>query len=171
MTERKPKRSPQEIVAAKQAELDAAIARAALKDAENLPEIQALTNTLADIKAEKLVAKRKFSGPQSFSKRLAKHCAWMSEIEAAEALATALVEGFEDQENYLKAQITALIRAYTKGDYDQEALEVAADKAVNDMPTFSEDVTLVKNYNDARAARVALTAKASKEDKENEVEA
>ena len=171
MTDRKPNRTATEIVAAKQAELDAAVARAALKDAESLPEIQALTSTLADIKAEKLVAKRKFSGPQSFSKRLAKHNAWMDEINAAEELATALVDGFADQELYLKAQITDLIRAYTRGEFDKEALKDEAEDAVKGMPTFSEDVTLVQNWDKARQARVTLTTKVSKEDKAGEAEA
>ena len=170
MSNRKENRSPQEIVKAMEADLAKAKARAAMKDAESLPEIQVLTETLADVKAEKLVAKRKFSGPQSFKKRLAKHSAWMSEIEAGETLALELVDGFNEQEVYLKAEIARLIGSYTRGDLDATALEIAADRAVEDMPTFSEDVTYVQNWDEAHRARVLLTSKVSK-DKEDEAEA
>jgi len=174
MSKRK-SRTPQEIAADLQNKADAAKARAALKDAENLSEVQVLSTALAQVKADRLVAKRKFSGPQSFAKRLAKHAAWIDEITAGELLAQNEVEGFENVESYLKIRLADLITSYMASKQTQEdrdTLLSGANHAVENMPSVATDSDLVDSYVEARGFRKTLTTKVEKsEEKENEAEA
>ena len=170
MSKRNKNRSAREIVAAKRNELAKAEARAAMKDAQSLPQIAVLTEALADTKTEKLVAKRKFSGPQSFEKRIAKHQAWVAEIVASCDLALSNVEAFEARETYLKDSVTDLITSYLAGDLSKDELEEQAESTVDNMPSLDTNEDLAAIAHAATETRKELTTKVVKENEE-EIEA
>lgn len=131
-------------------------AKAAEKEALANPELKPILSMIEDTKKDRLATSRKFSGPQSFQNRIAKHEAWVREIECARDVATEEVSHYDEILAKLSATLTHAVNGELQID---DAVNVAADYA--DTPLGAGE--LLGQYETARAERVALTSKKEKE--------
>jgi hypothetical protein len=131
-------------------------ARAAEKEALANPALKPLLDLIEGQKNARLAVSRKFSGPQSFQNRIAKHEAWVREIECARELASAQVENYDNKLEALSVTLTLAVN----GDVTIEnAIRNAAE--VCEEPVEAEELT--RQYEAAKAERQALTSKKEKE--------
>ena len=87
-------RSPEEIIAEKEAQLKTARLRLAKDQLKAVPAISALTVELEKYEDMEREAKKGFteSSPQSFSNRIQSHALWIEEIEAQQAYAEKVLD-------------------------------------------------------------------------------
>lgn len=85
------RRSPQEILAAKETDLANARARAAVDAQMSNPAVQSLTATITGISKARTDAKKGYNGNpnQTFENRTQSHTLWIEEIQAEKELADA----------------------------------------------------------------------------------
>ena len=122
MTDRKPSnreattmpkgkpRSPEEILAEREAQLEVARLRVAKEQLKSVPAIEALTTELEKYEEMERNAKKGFaeSSPQSFSNRIQSHALWIEEIEAQENHAAQVVEFAGEVRASLREAIAAM---------------------------------------------------------------
>ena len=83
MTKRN-RRSPEEIIAATTAKLEAMKLKQAVKDAKDHPVASLISDQIATVEKTEREAKKGFGdGPQSFDSRIRSHELWIDEINAA----------------------------------------------------------------------------------------
>lgn len=99
--QRNPRRSPAEILAAKQAEMAALAVRAARQS--DHPAISRINAAIADLNGQIATHQRGFSkGPQSFDERIASHNRWIVEITRARDLASTSLKDLADRKSELQ---------------------------------------------------------------------
>ena len=153
--QRSPRRSPAEILAAKQAELAKLAVRAA-KESQH-PAITRLQAVLADLNGEIVQHQRGFSkGPQSFASRIAAHDRWIVEITRARDLASTALKCIQARKEIIQAEIQAIAREIAEKpdtniseDYLAEVVRIAFQPS----PSL---VSATDDYNRAVAARKNL---------------
>ena len=123
MTKRN-RRTPEEIIAATEAKLDAMRHKQAVKDAKDHPIASLITEQIATVEKQEREAKKGFGdGPQSFTSRRRSHFLWIDEINAAERVAQALLD----------------VGTVTKSNLKGLLAEVVSNIS-NDIPVSMEDV-------------------------------
>lgn len=106
------RRTPEQIVADLEAEIQAAKVRAAKAQAVEAPEAAPIRAELDKLRRDIRDAKRGLgSGPQSFSARRAKHEAWIEKINAEEEHAQATLELAESKKQDLENQLAEIVSA------------------------------------------------------------
>ena len=104
------RRTPEQIVADMEAELQAARARAAKAQAADSPETAEIREKLDGLKTDIRDAKRGLgSGPQSFDARRAKHLKWIEKIDAEQQQAEAILDRAEAEKSALEAQLAEIV--------------------------------------------------------------
>lgn len=99
--QRNPRRSPAEILAAKQAEMAALAIRAAKQS--NHPAIGRINAALADLNGAIVQHQRGFSkGPQSFAARIESHSRWIDEITRARDFASTSLKDIQARKEELQ---------------------------------------------------------------------
>jgi hypothetical protein len=155
MTEQqKKRRSPAEILAAKQAEMQKLAVRAA-KDSEH-PAITRLQNALAELNVQLVGHQRGFSkGPQSFDMRIQSHQKWIDEIQAAKNLADASIVDIHIRKQYLMREINSIARGLAENK-DVHILDSYLDEVIFEAHRQSEAVRkATAEYNKAAGLRRA----------------
>lgn len=104
------RRTPEQIVADMEAELQAARARAAKAQAVEAPEAAPIRAELDKLRKDIRDAKRGLgNGPQSFDARRAKHIAWIEKIDAEQEQAEAILELSEAKKEDLENQLAEIV--------------------------------------------------------------
>ena len=100
------RRSPEQILADAQAQVERAKAKVARREALTRPELAPLIAELDSLKTDIQGAKRVLgSGAQSAETRRNKHLAWIDKIDAEEAAAQATLESAEARKIEIEAEI------------------------------------------------------------------
>lgn len=155
MTEQqKKRRTPAQILAAKQAEIEKLAVRAA-KDSEH-PAITRLQDALAHLNIELVGHQRGFSkGPQSFDQRIQAHEKWIDEIQAAKNLADASIVDIHIRKQYLMREINSIARGLAENK-DVTILDSYLDEVIFEAHRQSEAVRkATAEYNKAAGLRRA----------------
>lgn len=155
MTEQqKKRRTPAQILAAKQAEIQKLAVRAA-RDSEH-PAIARLQTALAELNIELVGHQRGFSkGPQSFDQRIQAHQKWIDEIQAAKNLADASIVDIHIRKQYLMREINSIARGLAENK-DVTILDSYLDEVIFEAHRQSEAVRkATAEYNKAAGLRRA----------------
>ena len=104
------RRTPEQIVADMEAELQAARARAAKAQAADSPETAEIREKLDGLKKDIRDAKRGLgNGPQSFDARRTKHLKWIDKIDEEQRQAEAILDRAETEKEALEAQLAEIV--------------------------------------------------------------
>ena len=104
MTKRN-RRSPEEIIAATTAKLEAMKLKQAVKDAKDHPVASLISDQIATVEKTEREAKKGFGdGPQSFDSRIRSHELWIDEINAAADVALDVAQYERNAFNVIKRQ-------------------------------------------------------------------
>lgn len=155
-------RSPEEIVAEREQQLEKARIRLAQSKLKETPAIQAMTDALDSVRALENDAKKGFteSSPQSFTNRIQSHMLWIAEIEAQEALAEVSLTQASTVRESLRSAVATLSADMLDADdpsdpsfldYAVEAIEASTDG--QDTQLLS---SLSQAVEDAKANRQAF---------------
>jgi chromosome segregation ATPase len=106
------RRTPEQIVADLEAEIQAAKVRAAKAQAVEAPEAAPIRAELDQLRKDIRDAKRGLGqGPQSFDARRAKHVAWIEKINQEQEQAEAVLELSETKKQDLENQLAEIVSA------------------------------------------------------------
>jgi hypothetical protein len=152
-TKQNKRRSPAEILAAKQAEMARLAVRAA-KDSGN-PELSRLQASIADLNGEIIEHQRGFSkGPQSFASRIQGHKLWIKEIEAQQNFANISLQDIQIRKAELQKIIAEMAADLANGIQPNAML---VDKQIEKAFTASVDVEIARHrLNKAKDARKGI---------------
>tara|TARA_Y100000034_G_C6899011_1_gene415139 strand:+ start:2613 stop:3152 length:540 start_codon:yes stop_codon:yes gene_type:complete len=155
-------RSPEEIVAEREQQLEKARIRLAQSKLKETPGIQALTDALDNVRTLENDAKKGFteSSPQSFTNRIQSHMLWIAEIEAQEALAeVSLLYASTVRESLRSAVASLSAEMLDAEDINDPAFLAYAVEAIEGS-TAGQDTQLLASLSlaveDAQAARKAF---------------
>ena len=136
MTKRN-RRSPEEIIAATTAKLEAMKLKQAVKDAKDHPVASLISDQIATVEKAEREAKKGFGdGPQSFDNRIKSHEMWIDEISAASTVAELAIEQASTIKDNLRELLSTVTADIANGvDVDisdvqlsvTEAMEVSSD--------------------------------------------
>ena len=106
------RRTPEQIVADLEAEIQAAKVRAAKAQAVEAPEAAPIRAELDQLRKDIRDAKRGLGkGPQSFDARRAKHVAWIEKINQEQEQAEAVLQLSETKKQDLENQLAEIVSA------------------------------------------------------------
>ena len=173
------RRTAQEILAERKAQLATAEARAAREIAQDTPAAQAILAEIEATTKDLTLARRGFvKGRQNFENRIRSHSMWIAEIEAERTLANANISLFEERKEKLEENLSAVLSeiAETGSAPDESQIEGMIFSSINhSYDLYSEPCAEAgRTHTAAQMARKDFTdsLKPSKKDEnENTAEA
>ena len=156
------RRSPQEIVAQREADLKSAQVRAAIDAQMGNPLVKGLSDTIGTLSKARLDAKKGYNGNpnQTFANRIQSHSLWITEINAEKALADADIAYCDFITPKYRALRTEVATFLANGGDANEALmmvENGTDAIAEEAQDLnSEQTTTASNLAIATAARKAF---------------
>lgn len=154
------RRTAQEMLEEQEAKVAKLKERAALEAAKESPELAPLVEAIQTESSAIIEAQRGLgSGPQSFHRRAQKHAAWLDEINAAEVLASLILESATDRKDFLAEVLNELSSKVSQEmDVSVEVLEALAS-----IPVCEGLVDAKIKYDLAHNARKSLSTPKAKE--------
>ena len=130
MTKRN-RRSPEEIIAATTAKLEAMKLKQAVKDAKDHPVASLISQQIETVEKAEREAKKGFGdGPQSFDNRIKSHEMWIDEISAASEVAKLAIEQASTIKDNLRELLSNVTADIANGvDVDISDVQVSVDEA------------------------------------------
>ena len=125
------RRSPEEIIAATTAKLEAMKLKQAVKDAKDHPVASLISDQIATVEKQEREAKKGFGdGPQSFDSRIRSHELWIDEINAAADVAELAIEQASTIKDNLRELLSNVTADIANGvDVDISDVQVSVDEA------------------------------------------
>jgi len=155
-------RSPEEILAEREAQLEVARLRVAKEQLKSVPAIETLTAELEKYEEMERNAKKGFaeSSPSSFANRIQSHVLWIEEIEAQESHAAQVVEFSGEVKASLREAIASmsseLLNAEDQADPSfLNRAEAYIEGATEGAEAMTDAETLASEAQDARKAFTA----------------
>ena len=159
MAKRK-RRTPDEIIAAKEAEIARLKVRAAQQAASNDPAYAPLRNLLTDYnKVEANAHKNLGSGPQGADVRIATHTAWVDEINALCSLSQAQLDAVKDLRQMVRSVIAHWIEAGVTPDPDVIQKERRELVTAFNTATEEEEAEYQSRQNHRKGIKASTTSK------------
>ena len=154
------RRTPQQLIEEQEARLDKLREKAALDAAKQSPELAQIVEAIQqETKAIQEAQRGRGKGPQSFDARLAKHYAWIGELEAANTLAQIVLLDAQRAKDYLSDALSSLSEKLAEGsDVSVEVLEVLDSIPISEMLSDAK-----ANYEQAHESRKHITKSKKKE--------
>lgn len=148
-------RSPAELIAEREAQLEKLKTRAALDQAKTSPEVACVIEALEKVNVQMRESSKLLGdSPQGCRQRRLKHELWIAEIDAAQYLAEQSQASQKRAKDALQALLTDAISALTADEtLDVDELAIAASQVLADLETSTAIDAAKVAYDNARIFR------------------
>jgi hypothetical protein len=158
MTKTRKQRTPAEIIAEKEAQIQKLRTKAALDMAKTSPEVLCVVEALDGLTSQQ----REFSkllgnSPQSCGARRQKHQLWIDEIDAMQTLAEVSQNDYNRAKELLQSLLNDATTAISNDQpFNPETLAIHVGEVMENLNTSVKVAAATEAYNQAREARKAF---------------